>query len=85
MIDPVRKVVYVSTGNQYTEPQLTTSDSVVAIDLESGKIKWSSQRLEKDVGSSAVHQRVPLPLHSNVVRCRPRLTTSATRRSRRSS
>ena len=48
-IDPVRKVVYVSTGNQYTEPQLTTSDSVVAIDLESGKIKWSSQRLEKDV------------------------------------
>ena len=48
-IDPVRKVVYVSTGNQYTEPQLTTSDSVVAIDLETGKIKWSSQRLEKDV------------------------------------
>jgi polyvinyl alcohol dehydrogenase (cytochrome) len=48
-IDPVRKQVYVSTGNQYTEPQLTTSDAVVAIDLESGKIKWSSQRLEKDV------------------------------------
>ena len=48
-IDPARKVVYVSTGNQYTEPQLTTSDAVVAIDLETGKIKWSSQRLDKDV------------------------------------
>src|SRR5712671_701078 len=48
-IDPVRKLVYVSTGNQYTEPQLVTSDAVIAVDLDSGKIKWSSQRLEKDV------------------------------------
>ncbi len=48
-IDAVRKVVYVSTGNMYTEPQLTTSDAVIAIDLDSGKIKWTSQRLDKDV------------------------------------
>jgi polyvinyl alcohol dehydrogenase (cytochrome) len=48
-IDAARKVVYVSTGNMYTEPQLPTSDAVVAIDLDSGKIKWSSQRLDKDV------------------------------------
>jgi polyvinyl alcohol dehydrogenase (cytochrome) len=48
-IDVARKVVYVSTGNMYTEPQLTTSDAVIAIDLDSGKIKWTSQRLDKDV------------------------------------
>jgi polyvinyl alcohol dehydrogenase (cytochrome) len=33
----------------YTEPQQPTSDAVIAMDLESGKIKWSSQRLDKDV------------------------------------
>jgi polyvinyl alcohol dehydrogenase (cytochrome) len=48
-IDAVRKVVYVSTGNMYTEPQQPTSDAVIAMDLDTGKIKWSSQRLEKDV------------------------------------
>jgi len=48
-IDSARKVVYVSTGNMYTEPQQPTSDAVIAIDLDTGKIKWTSQRLEKDV------------------------------------
>jgi polyvinyl alcohol dehydrogenase (cytochrome) len=48
-IDAARKVVYVSTGNMYTEPQQPTSDAVIAMDLDTGKIKWISQRLEKDV------------------------------------
>jgi len=48
-IDVARKAVYVSTGNMYTEPQQTTSDAVIAMDLETGKIKWISQRLDKDV------------------------------------
>jgi polyvinyl alcohol dehydrogenase (cytochrome) len=48
-IDAARRVVYVSTGNMYTEPQQPTSDAVIAMDLDSGKIKWISQRLEKDV------------------------------------
>src|SRR5215470_8590947 len=48
-IDAARRVVYVSTGNMYTEPQQPTSDAVIAIDLDTGKIKWTSQRLEKDV------------------------------------
>ena len=48
-IDAARRVVYVSTGNMYTEPQQPTSDAVIAIDLDTGKIKWMSQRLEKDV------------------------------------
>ncbi|HUK35047.1 MAG TPA: PQQ-binding-like beta-propeller repeat protein [Vicinamibacterales bacterium] len=48
-IDAARKLVYVSTGNMYTEPQQPTSDAVIAMDLDSGKIKWMSQRLDKDV------------------------------------
>ena len=48
-IDAARKLVYVSTGNMYTEPQQPTSDAVVAMDLDSGKIRWVSQLLSKDV------------------------------------
>jgi len=48
-IDAARKLVYVSTGNMYTEPQQPTSDAVVAMDLDGGKIRWVSQLLTKDV------------------------------------
>ncbi len=48
-IDAARKLVYVSTGNMYTEPQQPTSDAVVAMDLDSGRIRWVSQLLSKDV------------------------------------
>ena len=48
-IDVTRKLVYVSTGNMYTEPQQLTSDAVIAMDLETGKIRWASQLLAKDV------------------------------------
>ena len=48
-IDAARRTVYVSTGNMYTEPQQPTSDAVIAMDLDTGKIKWTSQRLDKDV------------------------------------
>jgi polyvinyl alcohol dehydrogenase (cytochrome) len=48
-LDAVRRVVYVSTGNMYTEPQQPTSDAVIAVDLDSGRIKWVSQLLPKDV------------------------------------
>ncbi len=48
-IDAARKLVYVSTGNMYTEPQQITSDAVIAMDLDTGKIRWVSQRLPKDV------------------------------------
>lgn len=48
-IDAARRLVYVSTGNMYTEPQQITSDAVIAMDLDTGKIRWVSQRLPKDV------------------------------------
>jgi polyvinyl alcohol dehydrogenase (cytochrome) len=48
-IDSKRKVLYVATGNMYTEPQQTTSDAVLAMDLEKGNIVWSAQVTPKDV------------------------------------
>lgn len=48
-IDAKRRVVYVATGNNYTEPQQKTADAVMAFDLATGKVKWASQMTPKDV------------------------------------
>jgi polyvinyl alcohol dehydrogenase (cytochrome) len=48
-IDVKRGVVYAATGNTYTPPQLSTSDSVIAFDLKTSKIKWTQQVTPKDV------------------------------------
>ena len=47
-IDPKRKLVYVATGDSYTDVDINTSDAVLAFDLETGRLAWSSQVLEKD-------------------------------------
>ena len=48
-IDPVRRLVYAATGNMYTEPQQTTSDAVIAFELDTGKIRWTTQATPQDV------------------------------------
>jgi polyvinyl alcohol dehydrogenase (cytochrome) len=48
-IDARRGLVYVATGNGYSDPQQKTSDAVLAFDLKTGKMKWSSQVTPKDV------------------------------------
>ncbi len=48
-IDQKRRVLYVATGNEYSGPGGPNSDAVIAIDLESGKIQWTSQVTPKDV------------------------------------
>src|SRR5204862_5458065 len=42
-VDVKRHVVYAATGNMYTQPQHPTSDSIMAFDLDSGSIKWTSR------------------------------------------
>jgi len=42
-IDSRRGVLYIGTGNSYTGPAVKTSDSVMAMDLKTGKIVWSNQ------------------------------------------
>lgn len=47
-IDPVRNAVYVTTGNNYTDPTSDMSDAFVAMDLDTGKVLWVRQMTEKD-------------------------------------
>jgi polyvinyl alcohol dehydrogenase (cytochrome) len=42
-IDARRSLVYVATGNGYADPPQPTTDAVVALDLQTGKLKWASQ------------------------------------------
>jgi polyvinyl alcohol dehydrogenase (cytochrome) len=48
-VDVKRRVIYAATGNMYTEPQQTTSDAIMAFDLETGAVKWTSQVTPKDI------------------------------------
>jgi polyvinyl alcohol dehydrogenase (cytochrome) len=50
-IDAKRGVVYVTTGDNYTEPTTKTSDAIVALDLKTGKIVWTQQVLAGDFHS----------------------------------
>ncbi len=47
-VDLKRKVIYVATGNSYTDPAVEGSDAVLAFNLENGKRLWVKQLLEKD-------------------------------------
>jgi polyvinyl alcohol dehydrogenase (cytochrome) len=47
-IDSKRHVLYVGTGDAYTEPASKNSDAVLAIELTTGKIRWSFQAVPRD-------------------------------------
>jgi polyvinyl alcohol dehydrogenase (cytochrome) len=47
-VDLKRRVVYVATGNGYTQPAASGSDAVIAFDLDSGKRLWVRQVMAND-------------------------------------
>jgi polyvinyl alcohol dehydrogenase (cytochrome) len=47
-IDVKKKVIYAGTGNSYTNVETHTTDAILAFDLESGSLLWSSQVTPKD-------------------------------------
>jgi polyvinyl alcohol dehydrogenase (cytochrome) len=47
-IDPKRHLVYVGTGNAYTFPAADTTDSIVALDMDTGRIAWHYQDVQGD-------------------------------------
>ncbi len=47
-IDVKRRVLYVNTGDNYSDPPVRTSDAFLAMDLATGKILWSRQMTEGD-------------------------------------
>lgn len=51
-IDVKRNALYIGTGNNFSDPATKTSDAVMAMDLDTGKILWYVQELEGDVWHS---------------------------------
>ena len=44
-VDAKRGLIYAATGNAYADPAPPTSDSIVAFDIATGKIRWVNQIL----------------------------------------
>jgi polyvinyl alcohol dehydrogenase (cytochrome) len=47
-LDLKRKLIYVGTGDSYTDVPTASSDSIVALDMKTGAIKWVSQGTAND-------------------------------------
>jgi polyvinyl alcohol dehydrogenase (cytochrome) len=47
-IDPERRRIYISTSNGYTYPAANTTNSVMALDLDTGKRLWTRQLTAND-------------------------------------
>jgi len=60
-IDEERNLVYVGTGQNASLPATELSDSVIAIDLEFGRLAWHFQAIAGDVYNGACEQRPPGP------------------------
>lgn len=47
-LDLKKRVLYVGTGNAYSDPPTRYSDAILALDMDSGRLLWSKQLTEKD-------------------------------------
>ena len=52
-IDPVRRQLYVGTGENYSSPATDTSDAILAFDLDTGKMVWKRQFTSADAWNVA--------------------------------
>jgi polyvinyl alcohol dehydrogenase (cytochrome) len=41
--DPTRGLVYVATGNSYTDVPTAGTDAIVAVEMKTGKVRWQTQ------------------------------------------
>ena len=60
-IDPVRGVLYVGTGENYSSPADGWSDAIVAMDLDDGRVRWRRQMTSRD----AFNLGCFVPFHPN--------------------
>jgi polyvinyl alcohol dehydrogenase (cytochrome) len=60
-IDAKRGQLLVGTGNSYTEVEAAASDAIVALDLKTGAIRWTSQALAHDNAVGGCHQGAACP------------------------
>jgi polyvinyl alcohol dehydrogenase (cytochrome) len=55
-IDPQAKRIYITTGDDYTKPESEVSDSIMALDLDTGKVVWTYQATQGDVWNASCFQ-----------------------------
>jgi polyvinyl alcohol dehydrogenase (cytochrome) len=64
-IDAGKRLLYVGTGDNHSAPATDTSDAVLALNLDDGKIVWSKQLLPGDIWNGACgyadHTNCPEP------------------------
>ncbi len=65
-VDADRGLVYVGTGENYTRPTTSSSDAILALDMETGEVAWSFQATEADAFNMACttpqnRENCPLP------------------------
>jgi polyvinyl alcohol dehydrogenase (cytochrome) len=58
-VDAKRNLVYVATGNLYAGPPQKTANAVIALDLNSGVVKWVNQVTPSDVWTFGCPARKP--------------------------
>ncbi len=63
-IDPARGVLYVGTGNDYTDIDAPTTDSVLAIAVADGRLRWSRQLMAHDDWASGCTLGGACPTHA---------------------
>ena len=52
-VDARRKRIYIGTGENLSHPATDTSDAIIALDMDSGKVAWRFQALAEDVWNAA--------------------------------
>jgi polyvinyl alcohol dehydrogenase (cytochrome) len=48
-IDVTRRAVYIGTGNGYSEPASNSANAILALDMDTGKVRWVRQITPNDV------------------------------------
>jgi polyvinyl alcohol dehydrogenase (cytochrome) len=55
VLDPERDTMYVTTGDNYSDPPTSLSDALVAMRMSTGEILWSKQFTAKDAWNSSCY------------------------------
>jgi len=59
--DPMKDMIYVTTGDNYSDPPTDTSDAILAFNAVSGKMVWSRQVTSGDAFNVACNGKEPGP------------------------
>ncbi|RZI86764.1 MAG: hypothetical protein EOP38_00245 [Rubrivivax sp.] len=60
-IDTRRNAIYIGTGQNYTYPATATSDAIISLDFNTGRVKWVFQATKNDAWNGGCN--LPWPLN----------------------